>query len=131
MSWTRRFLPTNFLSYPCFYTFINAKTEHIITVVSFEWSDITEFSNNHRKFSYVIQDKKKICYFWICRVLLLLLQSISRRGLDSFFGRFIRRYSGDVQKRSRFIFWTLHQKIFWRCTEESNQTCPSCFRSIT
>ena len=54
------------------------------------------------------------------------------------FGRFIRRSSGDVQKRSRFIYldassedllemyrrgpdsfiWTLHQKIFWRCTEE-------------
>jgi hypothetical protein len=61
-----------------------------------------------------------------------------------FVGRFIRRSSGDVQKRSRFIFldassenilemyrrgpgsffWTLHQKIFWRCTGESNETRP-------
>ena len=101
MSWTRRFLPTNFLSYPCFYTYINAKTEHIITVVSFEWSDITEFSNKSSETSVMSSKiKKKFCYIWICRVLLLLLQSISRKGLDSFFGGFIRRYSGDVQKRA-------------------------------
>ena len=106
MSWTRRFLPTNFLSYPCLYTYINAKTEHIITVVSFEWSDITEFSNKSSETSVMSSKIKKI---------ILLYLNLSC---------FIASSSEYLQKRSRFIFWRLHQKIFWRCTEESNKTRP-------
>jgi hypothetical protein len=64
MSWTRRFLPTNFLCYPCFYTYINVKTEHIITVVSFEWSDITEFSNIH---SYIMTHRAMSWHTWLYR----------------------------------------------------------------
>ena len=80
--------------------------------MSFEWSDITEFSNKSSETSgsSVMSStiKNSATPYWICRVLLLLLQSISRRGPDSF-------------------CWTLHQKIFWRCTEESNKTRPWLF----
>ena len=104
MSWTRRFLPTNFLCYPCFYTYINAKTEHIIRVVSFEWSDITEFSNKSSETSVMSSNIKKFCYMqrhikfvvFYCFFFRLSPEEVQIH----FVGRFIRRYSGDIQKRA-------------------------------
>ena len=89
MSRTRRFLPTNFLCYPCFYTYINAKTEHIITVVSFEWSDITEFSNKSSETSVlsskINKNKNKFCYMQRHIEFVVFYCFFSRRGPDSFF----------------------------------------------